>query len=105
MNTNRSIMEHKSKNFDFSLFQVSMADDKRITDSSSKIEMIFQKVHDLKRAEANVKIVIFSQWTSNLLAIGAALASTNITYRSDTRQFYKTIQEFKVTFKKNDRLT
>lgn len=82
----------------FSLFHVTMANEKRFTDSSSKIEIIIQKIIELKRDEPNVKIVIFSQWSNILTFIEMALVSAEISYRSKLEKFHQTIQEFKVKF-------
>lgn len=83
-------------NFHFRLFFVSLTTDKRLTDSSSKIEMIVQKVIELKKIDPNVKIVIFSQWSNILSYIEMAMISTNISFRSKLERFHQTIQQFKV---------
>lgn len=77
---------------------MSLSTEKRITDSSNKIEMIVQKILELKRKEPDVKIVIFSHWSTILSFVEKALITAEISYRSKLDKFHQTIQEFKVVY-------
>lgn len=60
---------------------------------SSKVVRIVQEVQTLKNEDDKVKIIIFSQWETNLKMIGSALLENNVTYRTKTS--LAKIEEFK----------
>lgn len=63
---------------------------------SPKIDEIIRCVLRLRREEPNVKILIFSQWDSILMAIITGLKENNISYRASfSSNFSKQIEEFK----------
>ncbi|XP_049541626.1 E3 ubiquitin-protein ligase SHPRH [Anopheles darlingi] len=62
---------------------------------SAKILKIVLTVKELKAAEPDVKIVIFSHWESILVKLAAALKENGVTYREKSQKFYLAVDEFK----------
>lgn len=81
-----------------SLYYVTLQTEEQLTDSSSKIEAIVQKISQLTKEDPAVKIVIFSHWSHVLGILEEALIQTEISFRSRLGKFYQTIKEFKVGF-------
>lgn len=68
--------------------------------SSAKIQKMIETIIDLCAKDQSVKIIIYSQWSNILQAIGSALMDNQILFRSQLSKFHLTINEFKVN-KKN----
>ncbi|XP_058066092.1 E3 ubiquitin-protein ligase SHPRH [Anopheles bellator] len=62
---------------------------------SNKILKIIETVLELRAAEPDVKIVIFSYWQPILVHLGGALNENEITYRQKSTKFYTIVDEFK----------
>lgn len=74
---------------------MTLRSDKKVTDSSSKIEEIVQTIIKLKKDDERVKIVIFSHWVDILSILENALLENKIEYRSRMSTFAMTLSQFK----------
>lgn len=64
---------------------------------SSKILRIVEEVQILRSQDADVKIIIFSQWESNLAIINKAMEENGISSRIKSHRAIEAIEEFKNT--------
>lgn len=62
---------------------------------SSKIIRIVQEIQALRKVDPTVKIIIFSQWETNLAVIRDALLANKISVSTKSRPSLDTIEEFK----------
>jgi E3 ubiquitin-protein ligase SHPRH len=61
---------------------------------SNKIVTIVETVLDLRKADPNVKIIIFSQWETILSVVADALKENSILFRSKSPKFHACIEAF-----------
>lgn len=66
-------------------------------DYSKKVEEIVLTTLKLRNEDADVKIIIFSHWDTILKVIATALAENNVQFRTQSANFHKSIDEFKVS--------
>lgn len=73
-------------------------------DYSRKIEEIVLTALKLRKDDPDVKIIIFSHWETILNAIAKALAENDVKYRNKSAKLQKSVDEFKVSSYRCNRL-